>query len=117
MAVADIDGDGFADLIIGSYGWDPPGTSQYGKTGRIYVYSGSSSGLSAEPTYKWPSDAPAEELIGAKIGYDITAMGDVNGDGIEDIAVAAQGYGRYGWQGAPCSSSSAARADCLRSPL
>lgn len=87
MTRGDINGDGYADLLIGATGWDG---SQPG-LGAAYVFNGSESGLSS--TY-----AKRVNGNGSDDGFGMTwSTADVNGDGYEDAIV---GEGEYDGKGA-----------------
>jgi len=85
MAVAsagDLDGDGFADMILGA-----PGTSEgVEDAGAAFVYLGSSSGLQAATALR--ADDPAE---GDRLGEAVAGGGDLDGDGHLDVVVGAWG--------------------------
>ena len=75
--VGDVDGDRVTDLVI-SATMNPP----YGSTrGAVYVYSGKSGAL----LWKRAGDS------GSVLGTGLEAAGDVNGDGIPDVAAGAPG--------------------------
>jgi hypothetical protein len=76
----DVNGDGYADVIMGADGYDDSHTDE----GRSWVFLGSSSGLS--PTPAWTYDC---EQDGCGFGRDVTSAGDVNGDGYADVTVGA----------------------------
>jgi hypothetical protein len=77
VAIAgDINGDGFADVVIGA----PHAGS--GMRGAVYVFYGSSTGLSAQPA--WSVEGP--QSFGG-FGQSVASAGDVNGDGFADIIV------------------------------
>ncbi len=79
-SAGDVNGDGYADVIVGAYSNDDGG----GSAGEAYVYYGSSSGLSAGPD--WSDQG---EAVGDQLGYSVAAAGDVNGDGYDDVIVGA----------------------------
>ncbi len=75
----DVNGDGFADLIVGAIG--------YGSGGGALLFMGSGAGLAAAPVV-----ILTEAQSGASAGSDVAAAGDVNGDGFSDVLVGAQEY-------------------------
>lgn len=86
IVTGDINGDGFEDLVVGSYGYS---TSQ----GRVDVFH--SLGSAGIPTMTLTSAQTV--LIGAAINNRFgiaVAAGDVNGDGYSDVLVGADGASR-----------------------
>jgi hypothetical protein len=79
----DVNNDGYSDVIVGA--------PYYGNgeiyEGRIYVYHGSSSGLSPTPNRTAESDQAH-----AYFGTSVSGAGNVNGDGYSDVIVGAYGY-------------------------
>jgi PKD repeat protein len=80
----DVNGDGFADIVIGSDRYD--GDQQ--EEGRVYVYHGSSTGLATGPA-DWMADG---NQAGIRFGLAVGTAGDVNGDGYADLLVSAPYY-------------------------
>lgn len=76
----DVNGDGFDDVIIGAWTYDNQALDE----GRAYVFLGSESGLAADPA--WTADDAQENGL---FGYRVRTAGDVNGDGYDDVLVAA----------------------------
>lgn len=76
----DVNGDGYADVIVGAYGY----TNDLTKEGRAYVYAGSASGLGASPY--WTGEG---NNAYAEYGVSVSTAGDVNGDGYSDVIVGA----------------------------
>ena len=75
----DVNGDGFADVIVGANLNDAGG----GEAGRAYVYYGGPG-----------ADAVADltltgEAAGDQFGYSVSGAGDVRGDGFADVIVGA----------------------------
>ncbi len=79
-SAGDVNGDGYDDVIVGAYGNDDAGSA----AGEVYVYHGSSSGLSATPN--WSDQGEAASDYFAKC---VAGAGDVNGDGYDDVIVGA----------------------------
>jgi hypothetical protein len=79
----DVNGDGYADVIVGAPLYDDGETSE----GAATVYLGSSEGLSVNPAWS----AEGGEAI-ALFGWSVASAGDVNGDGYADVIVGAYGY-------------------------
>ncbi|PCJ54123.1 MAG: hypothetical protein COA70_05655 [Planctomycetota bacterium] len=71
----DVNGDGFADVIVGAWAADPGGFSQ---AGSAYVYSGANGSL----LYQWDGTAMNEAF-----GISVSDAGEVNGDGFADVIV------------------------------
>jgi hypothetical protein len=79
----DVNGDGYADVIVGAYNYDHGQTNE----GRVFVYHGSAVGPSAAPN--WTADGDQAD---ASFGFSVGTAGDVNGDGYADIVVGARTY-------------------------
>jgi len=78
----DVDGDGFADLVVGAYGYND-------SAGKVYLYRGSPTGPGGAPA--WSAVA---ETAGDRFGYRVGTAGDVNGDGYDDVLIGAPGHNR-----------------------
>jgi hypothetical protein len=76
----DVNGDGYADVIIGGYGY-------LTSTGRAFVYAGSPIGLAETPMVTLTG-----ESIGDQFGSNVATAGDLNHDGYADVIVSARGY-------------------------
>ncbi|MFC1573065.1 FG-GAP-like repeat-containing protein [Candidatus Eisenbacteria bacterium] len=79
----DLDGDGFADVVIGATGYE----TGAGVVGAALVYLGDDEILPTEPDFVIEGDQPLS-AFGASVG----AGGDVDGDGFGEIIVGAAFY-------------------------
>ncbi len=100
-SAGDVNGDGFADLIVGAYGGDPGGDSYAGES---YVVFGKASGFAASLDLATLDGTNGFRLDGIDAfdfsGYSVASAGDVNGDGFADIIIDALGGDPGGDSGA-----------------
>ncbi len=90
-AAGDVNGDGYADVILGF----PYHTLNGGGEGRAWVFLGSPTGL--EATAVWAVNG---EVADANFGWWVNGAGDINGDGYGDILVGAPFHSvDYLWAG------------------
>ena len=88
-SAGDVDGDGYDDVIVGSYLDDDNGSN----SGSAYVYLGSGGGVAASTEAKLiASDGAANDCF----GMGLSGAGDVDGDGYGDVVVGVFLYDDYG---------------------
>ena len=83
--VGDVNGDGYDDLAVALYAWDNGQTDE----GGVRVYHGSSAGIIPSHDWHWESDQASAYIT------DVTRLGDIDGDGYDDVA-----FGSSGWDSA-----------------
>jgi len=83
LGSADINGDGYADLLVGANRYDNGEEDE----GRVFLYLGSATGIRPVPV--WTAEGNQE---GANFGLSVASAGDVNGDGFTDVIVGAPQY-------------------------
>lgn len=88
----DVNGDGYADLLIGAPGWEPEG-GQGVDWGRVYVFFGGDPDGTAPPD-SLPDLVLSGEAAGDEFGRAVAGLGDLDGDGFADLGVGAPRYDR-----------------------
>ena len=87
----DVNGDGMDDLIIGALNAEPDNNYS---SGRSYVVFGSDSGLPNPLSLSSLNGSNGFVINGAnafdRSGTSVSAAGDVNGDGIDDVIIGAR---------------------------
>ncbi len=82
-SAGDVNGDGYDDVIVGAPYYDNGQSDE----GRAFVYHGGAAGLAATPA--WTAESNQAD---ARLGWSVSAAGDVNGDGYRDVIVGAPFY-------------------------
>lgn len=82
----DVNGDGYSDIMVGAHQHDAGGGTDTNR-GRVYLYLGSPSGLSATPP--WTASGDEDDAL---FGSSVSTVGDVNGDGYSDVVIGARGH-------------------------
>ena len=83
----DVNGDGLADLIVGAYGGDPGGNSSAGES---YVVFGKASSTTVNLAALGTGGFRIDGIdAGDSSSQSVSGVGDVNGDGLDDLIIGA----------------------------
>ncbi|MEY5100099.1 MAG: hypothetical protein RJA36_2818 [Pseudomonadota bacterium] len=97
----DVNGDGLADLVVGTPNADPATRAD---AGRSYVVFGKTSGTAVELSALGSGGFMINgQCASDGSGYSVSSAGDVNGDGLADLIIGAKGAD-------PTSGASAGRS-------
>ncbi len=98
-SAGDVNGDGFADMIVGAFQADPNG----GISGSSYVVFGKASAFDAQIDLSSLDGSNGFRLDGEKVrsfsGLSVSGAGDVNGDGFGDVIIGAPGIAANDFSG------------------
>ena len=102
VGLGDINGDGIDDFAVAEQAYDLPGLVNAGRVHIIFGGSDLQEGtLATGQTIDQIADVTIDGTIfDQRLGVDLVALGDVNGDGIGDIGISAGGgnpnyYGQF----------------------
>ena len=89
-SAGDVNGDGYADILVGAKQADPGGVQSAGET---YVVFGSGDGFASSLSFSHLNGTNGFQIDGIDVedqsGRSVSTAGDVNGDGYDDILVGA----------------------------
>ncbi len=82
-SAGDVNNDGYVDILVGAcnYSNDQP------EEGAAFLYLGSPSGFPTSPSWTAEGDQPY-----AHFGFSVSSVGNVNGDGWDDVIIGAPDY-------------------------
>jgi hypothetical protein len=80
----DVNGDGYADMLIAERNFADEGRPE---RGRVFIFHGGKNGPSSEPDCTVLGPAAY-----AQFGFHAVGMGDIDGDGFDDVAISAPYY-------------------------
>lgn len=87
LAVSDVNGDGLQDIIVGAPLYtNYANTEGKFETGRVYIFYQSTR---VRASFRRSDTLDGSEVSKARFGLAVSTLGDINLDGVNDIAVGA----------------------------
>ena len=90
-SAGDVNGDGYDDVIIG----DSDYADGQNVEGAAFIYYGSSARIASTNLFDsltYPDVTLQSNQLGARFGFSVSHVGDVNGDGYDDVTIGARFY-------------------------
>jgi hypothetical protein len=95
-SAGDVDGDGYADVIVGANAYDPGPAASEIDAGAAFIFRGGATGVAngnpSTAASVLRSTQGGSALLGSSFGNSVGSAGDVNGDGYSDVIVGAPRY-------------------------
>jgi hypothetical protein len=88
-SAGDVNGDGFADLIVGASAGDPSGGTDAGRTYVVFGKANTTAVNLSAVAAGTGGFVINGELSSDKSGFSVASAGDLNGDGLADLLVGA----------------------------